>query len=370
MVTFTPTSVPLAQLLLDPNNFRFSAPGQAAAVAEARFGEDKVQSATLEKVNQDGVGELKLSISENGFVPVERIVVRAMNSAPSAIVDGETDAEAVVRYIVVEGNRRTAALKLLEQEHAGGLDLQARVTDVFAAVPVLLAEDASNDDILAIMGIRHVGGLKEWGGYQSALLVYRLMSQPGLTARDVASRLGLTVNEVNRRYRAFSALTQMMEDEEFGDNVSPEMYAIFHETVGQPNVRDWLGWSQTDRLFKDEDHRELFYGWLTGEGSPKIRSYGDIRELKVILENDDALVALKDDDQSLSDAIAIVRADAKAVRWLPNVKSALTSLNDMGSGTIESLDDNDIEFLEKLKNRADWIMKAHQAGAAGSNDEN
>jgi len=368
MVTFTPTSVPLGKLLLDPNNFRFSAPGQAAAVAEARFGEDRVQSATLEKIKQDGVGELKLSISENGFVPVERIVVRAM--VPVAAQDSEPDAEPEVRYIVVEGNRRTAALKLLEQEHAGGLDLDEKVTDVFAAVPVLLAEDASDDDILAIMGIRHVGGPKEWGGYQSALLVYRLMSRGTLTARDVASRLGLTVNEVNRRYRAFSALTQMMADEEFGDGVAPEMYAIFHETVGQPNVRDWLGWSQADRAFNDEEHRELFYGWLTGEDLPKIRSYSDIRELKLILENDDALIALKDDDQSLSDAMAIVRADAKAVRWLPNVKSALSSLNDMGSGTIESLDSNDIEFLEKLKSRADWIIRAHQAGAAGSDDAN
>lgn len=158
MVNFTATTVHLRDLLLDPNNFRFSNPGHAALVAESRFGEEKVQSAALERVRADGVGELKMSITENGFVPVERIVVRALPA----------DAEDVVRYVVVEGNRRTGALKILQQEHAGGLDLHARVTDVFDSVPVLLAEDASEDDILAIMGIRHVGGPKEWGGYQSA----------------------------------------------------------------------------------------------------------------------------------------------------------------------------------------------------------
>lgn len=367
MVTFTPKMVPLDSLLLDPNNFRFSTPGQAAAVAEARFGEDRVQSATLDRIKKDGVAELKLSISENGFVPVERIVVRALSN--EAVPGQEDDSDEGERYVVVEGNRRTAALKLLEQDHAGGLYLDPRVTEVFDEVPVLVAADASDDDILAIMGIRHVGGPKEWGGYQSGLLVFRLMSQPGLTARDVASRLGLTVNEVNRRYRAFSALTQMMSDEEFGDGVMPEMYAIFHETVGQPNVRDWLGWSQQSRTFDNANHRELFYGWLTaGEDGAKIRNFSDIRDLKSILENEDALVALKDDDQSLSDAMSIVRADAKAVRWLPNVKSALSSLNDMGSGTIEALGTTDIEYLDKLKSRVDWIIRAHQAGAAGEND--
>lgn len=358
MVDFKAMTAPLHDLLLDPNNFRFSSPGQVSLVAESRFAEDKVQSAALERIRSDGVSELKLSITENGFVPVERIVVRALHE------DG------VTRYVVVEGNRRTAALKLLEQEHAGGLDLGQHVVDVFGAVPVLLAEDASDDDILAIMGIRHVGGPKEWGGYQSALLVHRLMSRPAMTAREVASRLGLTVNEVNRRYRAFSALTQMMDDEEFGDTVTPEMYPIFHEAVGQPVVREWLGWSQSDRLFNDDDHRELFYGWLTrGEDGPKIRSYGDVRELKQILDNEDALVALMDDDQSLSDALAIVRADAKAVRWLPNVKSALSSLNEMGSDTVEALTPDELEILTKLKSRATWIIRANKLASEPQPDD-
>ncbi len=360
MVVFNATTVPLRDLMLDPNNFRFSKPGRSVAVAESRFAEEKVQSAALERIKSDGVGELKLSITENGFVPVERIVVRALPMTEDGLV----------RYVVVEGNRRTAALKLLEQEHSGGLDLQPAVIDVFDAVPVLLAEDASEDDILAIMGIRHVGGPKEWGGYQSALLVHRLMSRPNMTAREVASRLGLTVNEVNRRFRAFSALTQMLGDDEFGEGVSPEMYPIFHEAVGQPVVREWLGWSVSERAFKHDAHRELFYGWLTqGDPEPKIRSYGDVRELKLVLDNEDALVALMDDDQSLNDALAIVKADAKAVRWLPNVKSTLTSLNEMATDTVEALTDEELNLLSKLKARAAWIIRAHELASESPADE-
>ncbi|MCS5509858.1 hypothetical protein NY546_11175 [Curtobacterium flaccumfaciens pv. flaccumfaciens] len=361
MVQYTAATVPLRQLMLDPGNFRFRRPGQATQVAESRIAEEKVQAATLEKVQSDGVSELKRSIAENGFVPVERIVVRAMENGQSTGSADEAVSPQEPQYLVIEGNRRTSALKLLEQDHAGGVDLLAEVVDVFEAVPVLIASDATDDDLLAIMGIRHVGGPKEWGGYQSALLIYQLLSDAGLSAREVASRLGLTVNEVNRRHRAFSALTQMLEDEEYGESVTPEMYPIFHETIGQPIVREWLGWSQSNRRLTNESNRQLFYDWLTaGEQGGKISSYTEIRDLKFILDNEDALTALKDDDQSFADALAIVRADAKAARWFPNTKSALASLNEMGSDTIEGLSSDEVTVLEDIRKRSSWIVRANK----------
>lgn len=74
---------------------------------------------------------------------------------------------------------------------------------------------------------------------------------------------------------------------------------------------------------------------------------------------DGTLIALKDDDQSFSDALAVVRADVRSARWLPNAKSALSSLNEMGSDTIESLDSDPLAVLGSLRCRAVWIIKAH-----------
>lgn len=370
MVQYTAATVPLRQMMLDPGNFRFRRPGQTTQVAESRIAEEKVQLATLERVKSDGVSELKRSIAENGFVPVERIVVRAMENDQSTDSTDESAEPQEPQYLVIEGNRRTSALKLLEQDHTGGVDLPTEVVDVFEAVPVLIASDASDDDLLAIMGIRHVGGPKEWGGYQSALLIYQLLKDAELSAREVASRLGLTVNEVNRRYRAFSALTQMLEDEEYGESVTPEMYPIFHETIGQPIVREWLGWSQSDRLLTAESNRQLFYDWLTaGENGGKISSYTEIRDLKLILDNDDALTALKDDDQSFADALAIVRADAKAARWLPNARAALASLNEMGPETIEGLSGEELTVLEDLRKRSSWIVGANKMALEATNED-
>lgn len=351
MVTYDANTVPLDDLLLDPNNFRFKRPGSVTEVAERRFSELRVQASALERIEKDGVSELKLSILENGFVPVERIVVRAIE-----VENGET-----AKYVAVEGNRRTAALKILQRENAGGVDMPDTVVDVFEKVPVLIAEDASSDDLLAIMGIRHVGGPKEWGGYQGALLVYQLLHDNDLGAREVASRLGLSVQEVNRRDRAFSALRQMMNDEEYEDQVVPEMYPIFHEVVALPTLRTWLDWDNERHEFKSIENRELLYGWLVGSnGDPKISSFRDVRQLRQVMDHEDAFAALKDDDQTLADAVAIANADARATKWHPNVKTALRSLDEMNSQTIEGLSDEEVSSLEKLRARARVIIQTHE----------
>ncbi|RPA12486.1 hypothetical protein [Gordonia sp. OPL2] len=371
MVDYLPATVALDDIFLDPNNFRFRDPGSGIQVAESRFTEVSVQEAALSKIVSDGVTEVKRSISENGFVPVERIVVRPLKvEARSEDEDSSSPIPAgVSRYVVVEGNRRTAALKLLRNEHASGAALKSSVLDVFETVPVLVASEASEDDLLAIMGIRHVGGPKEWGGYQSALLVYQLIEDSDLDARQVASRLGLTVQEVNRRHRAFSALTQMAEDSEYGELVTPDLYAIFHEVVGQPKLRDWLGWDSSKYELTDENTRPQLYFWLTGDADAprKISGYGDIRDLKLIIENPDALSAMQDDDQSLADALAIVKSEAKATKWLPNAKAALASLRDMSLETIENLDEDDLQILKSLREKSGSVLRA--ASAARDADE-
>lgn len=348
MVTYNTEKVSIDKLLLDPNNYRFRKPGQDRLVSEERSSEAGVQSRVLDRIRSDGVGELKDSIAENGFIPVERIVVRPYEGSDS---DG--------RYLVIEGNRRTAALKLLQEDHTGGADFDENVIEVFQSVPVLVATDVQEEDILAIMGVRHVGGPKEWGGYQSALLIFELF-QEDLSPKEVAHRLGLSTQEVNRRYRAFGALSQMMQDDDFADAVTTDMYPIFHEAVGTPIIRDWLEWSDDDSQFKHENNRPLFYSWLSSEeGLPKIRSYSEVRNLKSIIENEDALVALKDDNQTFPEALAIVHSEAKSKRWLPNAKSALKSLKEIGPDTVDALSDDELVLLKDLKRLTSRIIRVN-----------
>lgn len=96
----TPIDTKLDDLLLDPNNPRFSELGeQLNPVPEGRFADEKVQASTLDKMKTPlfDVAELRDTIKTIGFLPMDRIVVRKWKGQP---LDGRS------RYVVIEGNRR------------------------------------------------------------------------------------------------------------------------------------------------------------------------------------------------------------------------------------------------------------------------
>jgi len=144
--------------------------------------------------------------------------------------------------------------------------------------------------------------------------------------------------------------------------------SIFHEAYSQTKIREWLGWQSAAAGFANQEALEQFYTWITGE-NPKIRNSDDVRGLKQIIDNIDALTALKDDNQSLADAMAIVRSEAKAVRWKPNVKLTLTSLNEMNPETISSLSLADRDTLTQLKNRIVWVLRVNEITVTDDDEE-
>lgn len=372
MVTYRATELPLADLLLDPNNFRFKDPKKTIKVAEDRFGEDGVQSAAIRNIQDDGVDELKSSIIKNGFVPIERIIVRSLGTPVPSTADaddGDESADATAKYVVVEGNRRTTALKQLQQENTQGAPLEISLVEIFAGVPVLVVEDATDEDLLAIMGIRHVGGPKEWGGYQSALLVYQLRAESGYDARETAARLGLATQEVNRRYKSFCALKQMMDNDEFGNFVTPELYPVFQEAFSLAAVKKWLGWSEATLNFTNAEELEYFYSWVSQPvGTPKISGYSAVRHLRKIIDAPEALAALKEDG-SVEEALAIADSEAKARRWRPNAQAALKSLKDMTSDVMRELEATDLEVLRDIRSQAKFILDAHATAAKSAQDD-
>lgn len=109
-----PLPVILDQLLLDPNNPRFSELGEELmSIAEHRFADDKVQANTFEKMKDPmfDVVELRDTIKSLGFLPMDRIVVRRWKSSADSDIQ---------KYVVIEGNRRVTALKWLINLHEIG----------------------------------------------------------------------------------------------------------------------------------------------------------------------------------------------------------------------------------------------------------
>lgn len=310
------------QLLLDPNNYRFHDLPGYRAVTRARFAEKGVQERALQFLQETpafDLGALRESIISNGFVPFEQIVVEAYPQEPNQS-SGDAPSEEKAKYIVVEGNRRAAAIKTLLRDHEGGArDLKP---EVLASLQTLNVIEIKGSDAerakyqKTLMAIRHVAGIREWGPYQQARLVVEMFDNEEGAFGPVAQRIGISSREVARRYRASKALEQMESDEEFTEYADPKLYAFFHEAVSQPKVRDWLKFSDTTFQAEDAEARRIFYELLSprdvdGETKPpKLQNANrHIRLLKDIVDKPVPLKILSDPERSLEEAVRAADAE-------------------------------------------------------------
>lgn len=350
----TEKDLPVGKLLLDPNNYRFQDDPSFSLADPKRFYEETVQERAYRRLRNEGLAELKSSILANGFLRFERIVVRPY--------DNDDDC-----FVVVEGNRRVAALKWIAEDHAAGVNVREDVITALDSVPVITIAGENEATYLALMGVRHVGGIKEWGGYQRAKLVTELHDDHGLDRSEIAARLGMSVHEVNRRYRAFKALRQMEQDEEYGDRAQPTMYPLFHEAVSLPIVRDWLGWDETRAKFTQLQELEQFYELIApleredqDSVDAKITTYSQVRSLRAILENADAKRVLLDPDRSFPEAAAIAKAEELSKSWATQVAEAVGALNAVSALELARLKSEDVEAIERLAAIAQQLLDTYR----------
>ncbi len=300
-------SLPPNRLLLDPNNYRFhDIPNYRRVANRARYGEAGVQERTLQLLQTTTSFELealKDSILTNGYVPLEQIVIEEYSA------DGD-----VTQYLVIEGNRRVAAVKSLSAEHgAGSVDIPEEKLATLNELPVIIisgTEEERQAYKQTLMAIRHIAGISEWGPYQQAKLIVELFDREEHQFGRVAQRIGISSREVARRYRASKALQQMEEDDEFGEHAAPRLYAFFHEAVSQPKVRDWLKWSDETFSAQDVDAKKAFYELLSPRKvedqtlPPKLQNATrQVRQLKDIVDKPSALKILLDPEEPFDNAV-------------------------------------------------------------------
>ena len=148
-----PKTVPLDDLLLDPNNPRFFELRQWERVEANLYHLEKVQRTALERFEIAHIGqidELVNSIKSNGYIPAEVIVVKPYSYDS-------------LKYIVIEGNRRLTAIKQIAQKaldpEKDELVRSLQNLQVLIYTPTNDPEqDRINETIL--QGIRHISGPK------------------------------------------------------------------------------------------------------------------------------------------------------------------------------------------------------------------
>jgi hypothetical protein len=343
--------VPIADIFLDPNNPRLLT-GDRVPVPDHRIVESEVQRRTMESL-EDGpfdMGRMRASVERSGLLPIDRIVVRP--------IDGQEG-----KYVVVEGNRRIAGVKkVVELDRIGEVTLPADVKASLMAPPVLVLdnhdEHAARTDQWVIQGIRHVSGIKPWGAYQVAKTIEAMTGELGYSPEQAADALSINVGRVRRALRVLSALRQLSEDDDFGDQAKPNLFGYFDESIRSIKVRDWLGWNQASGTFDDDDHRAQFYSWITDDDAfdedpehRRIPSPEGVRKLKQVLDSSDALDLLNTPGANI-DAVAATLDLDQEPEWRPPVRRALIALEAIPIGTLEDLSAEDRDLIKDLQELA------------------
>lgn len=168
------------------------------------------QPALLDAMRDWELEELATSFLENGFWPQEALIV--VNEK----LYGRDE------LVVVEGNRRLAALRYLKlalegkpvtpkwRELIKGRKKPGR--ELFRDVPYLLA--ASRKEVRAYLGFRHVSGIKQWDPPEKAAFIAKMVDEDKLSYEQVMRRIGSKVEPVRRNYIAYRVLMQMKEHDD------------------------------------------------------------------------------------------------------------------------------------------------------------
>ena len=327
------------QLLLDPNNYRFmDLPKYKRIPNKAKYGESNAQKKAqdaLESNPQFALQALKDSLAANGLIPFEQIVVEEYDKSKSRR-----------RYLVIEGNRRVAAIKsLLEEEASGTISIdEDKIASLrkFEVVELQGDENERETKKQILMAIRHVAGIRVWGPYQQAKLIAELYECEQRPLNEVGSIIGIKPLEVARRYRAYKALQQMEEHPEYREFAKPDLYSVFHEIVSSPDVRKWIGWSDDHHRATNTSNQLKLYSLIIPrinfEGvtiAPKLSDIRQVRKLKDFVANKKALQLLLDEEQSIDDALNYLE-DEKSFSSKNalerSIDKAVKALNEPGIG--------------------------------------
>jgi hypothetical protein len=312
--------VSLDELLLDPKNPR---------LGRRNLERDLQQQDILEIIRSWEPEELAVSFIESGFWPQEALVV---------VQDPEVDTS---KLVVVEGNRRLAALRLLRaasegeprtrrwKELAGALS----DTELFERIPVLRAD--RREDVRKFLGFRHVTGIKEWAPAEKAQYIAALIDS-GMTYVEVMRAIGSKTPTVRRNYISFNMLKQIEDLEEVDIDPVEQRFSVLFLSLKESGIQKFLGVDMdaepeaAKKPVGGEEYianLEYFVKWVFGtkEVPPLFSDSRLVTKFSRILESAEAVEYLKT-SRNPSLAAAASRAGAETEELVELLLSATDEL--------------------------------------------
>lgn len=325
---------------------------------------DLTQEEIYEHMRDWSLEELATSFLESGFWVHEAVLC----------VLEENDGDK--RLVVIEGNRRIAALRRLQKTYEGeetsprwrrlidGID---EPTGMFAKIPYI--KIAERGDVDSFLGFRHVTGIKEWRPPEKAAFIAKLINERGISYRDVMRRIGSKTPVVERHYIAYCVFTQMKEIEGLDAGQVADRFSVLFLSLRSRHVQRFLGVEnkfgiEPAKVSPPVDNEHLdqlkeFSIWLFGDGEtlPIVRDSRQVDKFARVLASEDGLSYLRAVPRpNLDRAFVIAGGDQEVVFDL--ISNATFSLRDaLSSIHLYKTDEKLIAMVKRLIENTDQIKK-------------
>jgi hypothetical protein len=262
--------IDVADLLLDPNNPRFSKHlDEITPLGEVA--KKNVQDITFKRMkdrdNHFEIGELVDAIMEDGFIPVDKIFVQQVGD----------------KFLVVEGNRRVTAIKTILEEHGDEISdtLRKQISEVPCVIVDMDKPDARNM-VRKILGLRHHGSILPWKPLPAAFNLYQeymldLCSNDSekaknpnnfvyhpATAKRVAAMFSVRLTDVRSKVRLYRVYLQLVDmSGNSPDVINADAFSMLEETLGRNDLKTYFGYDENQSTFSEEGAEkmlDLYFG--------------------------------------------------------------------------------------------------------------
>lgn len=375
-------------LLLDPMNPRLSTgfsesdgldsldPVSCQSMIEERFRDprertdeqretDKLVSADERSDDEESeddffsIKDLKDSMRRIGFVGIQNIIVREHPKSG--------------KYLVLEGNRRVAALRTVIREHEAAIIGSTNyisdesILNSLKTIQVMVFdtegrnEDVIQTEISTMLGLRHYGSQLNWELLPRAKNIYdeymRLLNGDGFTytsifAKEVAATLAIKLAEVKKLLRGYLCYNQLAGN----FDVKPHHFSLVLAGVEAPGlqIRGHEYFEIDNNTFELEgDTPEKFDAICqfsdrdTNEFEKIINDPKQFKKLGLIMK--DSVIApeeavrrmatrffdeIVDRETSLDDGYTQLFAYKKHQKWVPELRKLLDKQEQDGDGDL------------------------------------
>ncbi|HTK22504.1 MAG TPA: ParB N-terminal domain-containing protein [Mucilaginibacter sp.] len=282
---------------VDPRDLSFDK--QNPRIAEFSLGNDLTEQEIIKILwNVMGVEEIVLSIKASGFFEHEPLI--AVKEAG--------------RQVVIEGNRRLAAVKcLLDPQLADYIGINKNLLFVsdeikgqLATVPVIFVNERK--DAWKFIGFKHINGPAKWGSYAKAQYISLIKNEYHISLEEIASQIGDTHKTVQKLYQGLQVIEQAEHTGQFDrtDINAPRLYfSHLYTGLTYEGIKDFIGIKDVSEEVENPvpetklDNLGELLLWMFGsrkrEQDPAIQSQNpDLRRLEAVVKNKEATYALRD----------------------------------------------------------------------------